>query len=437
MLIPFRIFNLEKLTDNELGRFSLGAVAFSRDGDRAVAMATNGRYAARVAWREDSRNEHPLDCEKAEHAEAILIDAKTCRNLAKVKVRAPKAILHNAAMVKADDNSVSIGVFDGEHTTQNTVRLVEGRFPNLADLIVDMKKRSRRQVVLDVKLVKTMLDSLDKVACCEKFTLTMAEHESDQHAVEFLAKSDDGVEFEGFVMPFAEQRPKSRRTAESNPAAVELPADPTTAAELAVAREEIARLTAERDADRAAWEAERSRWENELAQANRIREAQKRELTDLQSNSKLDVIAAKKELTEKLEAAAKENERLNAIRLAELAEYKADRKRFDQENGAMAGKLEAAERTIAKQRAELIAAVEAAKAAQAAKVAKPAEPAAPQVSAGFRVQGFRAGAGTGPQFLPAASTAASGWDAVYAYADGRVGAADIVVAAEGVSFRHR
>jgi len=168
MLIPRRVLSaLTVCTDTESSRYALGGIRFERDGDKALAVATDGRRLMSVEWNDASEDVDNIDfggldvkpsAESDFQRDGCIIHGKDCKDIArtlKPKVRAAKRKpgLEFIAMEEASANgSLKLAASDGEATTTRTVQSIVGRFPKWRDVIPTERQRISHMTFQDEKV---------------------------------------------------------------------------------------------------------------------------------------------------------------------------------------------------------------------------------------------------------------------------------------------
>ena len=155
MQIPRRVLSaLTVCADNENSRYALGGLRLERDGDKAIAVATDGRRLMQVEWTEpdaDGIDFGGLDVKPAADSDfardGAILGIRDCKEIArtlKPKVRAAKRKpgLEFIAMEEASANgTLKMAASDGEATTTRTIKTLEGRFPRWRDVIPVNRKQ--------------------------------------------------------------------------------------------------------------------------------------------------------------------------------------------------------------------------------------------------------------------------------------------------------
>ena len=157
MLIPRRVLSaLTVCTDAESRRYALRGLRMERDGDKAFAIATDGRRLMSVEWTDaaedvDNIDFGGLDVKPAADSDfardGCILSSKDCRDIArtakpKVGVLKKRPGLEFIALEESSANgSVKLAASDGETTATKTVKPLEGRYPKWRDVLPINRQR--------------------------------------------------------------------------------------------------------------------------------------------------------------------------------------------------------------------------------------------------------------------------------------------------------
>jgi DNA polymerase III sliding clamp (beta) subunit (PCNA family) len=144
MLIPAKVFEARRMASKDAMRYQLAGVHFSRVGDVAQAVSTDGKALCRVQWTEADWGDYPADngtfCPSSNWSD--IIPNADCAELAKHKSKLP--MLENVALSerrKDDDKTIgerkpltATTTKEPGQPVSRTVTPIDGAFPDISNL---------------------------------------------------------------------------------------------------------------------------------------------------------------------------------------------------------------------------------------------------------------------------------------------------------------